>query len=359
MADEQQEWLDADVAERLLRGESAGFADPAGDHISKEVQRLESALRALRTPGPAAGELPGEAAVLAAFREAPREVRGSGRAVAEDGTGRQDALHTVRIGARPTAPVRRSRWTRPVRYGLAASIAGCALGGVAVAAGTGMLPAPFGGHGSPVPATSVSAAASPEELGVEVPDPVVPSPPPPVPSGSPGAPDSSEAPGPEGRGTAGGEAPTGGDDGTATDREAPGRDESPQDGPDSGAKPGEEAAAQAYKRSLDACRAYRSGTLSRGEERRLVALAGGRRKLDRFCDRLLGPDGRGGSDDGRNDGEDSGSDDGKTGGGDEGGLPSVTFSTPSRESSTDPARQGTAGPSPTAGGMSALSSVTR
>ncbi|MFE3514821.1 hypothetical protein [Streptomyces sp. NPDC059166] len=355
MADEQQAWLDAELAERLLRGESVEAVD---DHAGQEIRRLEAALRVLRTPGPAGGELPGEAAVMAAFREAPRGARRPDAAVSETGTGQPEALHTVRIGVAPTAPVRRrSRWTRPVRYGLAVSIAGCALGGVAVAAGTGMLPAPFGGHGSPAPATSVSAAASPEELGVEVPDPVAPSPPPSAPSG---APDSSRAPG-RGADGAGGGAPTGpgpGDD-TATGRQDPGRGAAPEGAPDTGTKPG--GAAEAYRRSLAACRAYRADTLSREEERRLLVLAGGRRNLDRFCDRMLGPgdgDGEGGRDDGKGNGGDDGENGGKDGGEGGGALPSITFSTPSPGSPQDASGQDGDVPEPAAGHMPALVSVT-
>lgn len=213
MADEQDEWLDADAAETLLRGESV---EPVDDHSRAEARQLEAALREVRTPGPSGVELPGEAAAMAAFREASgARTKKDATARAAGPAGQQDTLHTVRIGTVRTPPSRRPRWTRPVRYGLAVSLAGCALGGVAVAGGTGMLPAPFGGQGSP--ASSVSAAASPEELGAGVPDAGGLSP-------APTSPDASTPPGtPDGAGE--GTAPDGGHsgldgdpDGSATDR---------------------------------------------------------------------------------------------------------------------------------------------
>lgn len=354
MADEQHEWLDADAAEKLLRGESV---EPVGDHAATEARRIEAALRALRTTHPPEGELPGEAAVLAAFREASR---GGKRAAAATPTGRagqQDARHTVRIGAAPTAPVRRPRWTRPVRYGLAVSLAGCALGGVAVAGGTGMLPVPFGGHGAPAPATSVSAAASPEELGVEEPDTGESSP---LPSVTPGAPSTPPAPDvPDG--TDGGTRESGGrtgEEGAGADREDEDRDggDTAQDGTDSREGP-KRTPGEVYKKSVKACRAYRDDSLSREDERRLLELADGEANLDRFCDRLLGVGGRGSEGDDQGGGKDHDGTDGVDGGG-EGSLPSVTFRTPPATGTQD----GAPGADPTAGpgaGMSALSPAPR
>ncbi|MEV5160085.1 hypothetical protein [Streptomyces sp. NPDC053728] len=358
MADEQHEWLDADAAEKLLRGESV---EPLGDHAASEARRIEAALLALRTTRPPEGELPGEAAVLAAFREASR---GGKRADAADPTGRagqQDARHTVRIGAAPTAPVRRPRWTRPVRYGLAVSLAGCALGGVAVAGGTGMLPAPFGGHGTPVPATSVSAAASPDELGEEEPDTGESSP---LPSVTPGAPSTPAAPDvPDG--ADGGAQESGGrtgEEGAGTDREDADRDsgDTAQDGTDGREGP-KRPPGEVYRKSVKACRAYREDSLSREGERKLLELADGEANLDRFCDRLLGVGVRGSDGDDRGGGKDDGGTDGVDGDGSgEGSLPSVTFRTPSATSTQDGAPG--ADPQPSAGpgaGMPALSPATR
>ncbi|MDQ0794409.1 hypothetical protein [Streptomyces sp. B1I3] len=334
MADEQDEWLDANAAERLLRGESV---EPVDDHARTGSRRLEEALRAVRTPRPSGEELPGEAAALAAFREASRAT-GRGAAVASAGpAGQREAVHTVRIGGTRTSPSRRPRWTRPVRYGLAVSLAGCALGGVAVAGGTGMLPAPFGGDGAPAPATSVSVAASPEDLGAEVPGPG-PSVGPPVRPGesSPPAPEATDG-GADPEDGATGTAPGGGgaaQDGDARD-DTPAPDGSP-DSTDGNGVPDDSAggsAADVYAKSIQACRAYRDDDMSRKEERRLVKLAKGERNLARFCERVLGE----GRDGGSADRSDSGTGDGSGGAEDDGSgeggkgslpsLPSVSFRT--------------------------------
>lgn len=211
MAEEQHEWLDEDAAERLLRGEPV---DPVDGQARTEAERLAAALGAVaRSARPATGELPGEAAALAAFRGVPRAGRAGERAalptpgrptghVAQSSGPEQrenpgpsdraehlqlpepqgqsgpsghpelsQALGPIRIGPAPSTTAsssaasggrtRTPRWSRPVRFGLVASLAGCALGGVAVAAGTGMLLGPFGGHANPLPGSSVSAPASP------------------------------------------------------------------------------------------------------------------------------------------------------------------------------------------------------
>ncbi|MBH0247235.1 hypothetical protein I3W98_37475, partial [Streptomyces cavourensis] len=73
MADEQYEWLDKDAAEKLLRGEPVV---PLGDQARDDALRLAEALGAARAARRApAGELPGEDAVLTAFRQATRSGR--------------------------------------------------------------------------------------------------------------------------------------------------------------------------------------------------------------------------------------------------------------------------------------------
>ncbi|WP_031083679.1 hypothetical protein [Streptomyces sp. NRRL WC-3549] len=340
MADEQDDWLDADAAEAFLRGDRA---EPGGAHDRTAARRLDAALRAVRTPRPPAGELPGEEAVLAAFREASGAAAGK-RADPTRATGpagRQDTLHTVRIGPGRTTPSRRLRWTRPVRYGLAVSLAGCALGGVAVAGGTGMLPAPFGGQGAPVPASSVSTTAPPRELGAELPDTdpsARPSGPagtasPPATPGAPegadpqdgGAPDGDPAGGGGTRGDGDADPGHGSPDGTAEPdgREETGGSTGATD-PSSGASGGD-SPAEAYKKSLQVCRSYRDDSLGGEERRRLVELARGERNVKRFCARLLDRLGGGGAS-----GDDEGPG-GRPGGpdGDDGkrSLPSVVFHT--------------------------------
>ncbi|MBN0044380.1 hypothetical protein JS756_09695 [Streptomyces actuosus] len=162
MADEQYRWLDRDTAERLLRGEPLDAVDA---DARDEAERLAEALGALSaTPAPTSTELPGEAAALAAFRAAragsAEQHAGAPRTGGHrSGASRADA-GLIRLGGtgHPSGRVRRGRH---VRLGLAAALAVCTVGGVAVAAGTGVLPSPFGGPAGPGPAVSVSAADTP------------------------------------------------------------------------------------------------------------------------------------------------------------------------------------------------------
>ncbi|MFF4244131.1 hypothetical protein ACFYY2_06620 [Streptomyces sp. NPDC001822] len=327
MADEQHEWLDADAVEKLLRGAPVESVD---DHGRTGLPELEAALRAVRTPAPAGGELPGEAAAMAAFREASGKGRRAGAAHSATAAGTGGALHTVRIGAAPQASSRRPRWTRPVRFCLAVSLVGGALGGVAFAGGAGMLPGPFGSHGAPVPAASVSAAASPEEMGEEAPE-VAPSAP--SPSATPRAPGASrtaKAPdGAEEKKPADGVPPSVPDGVGPPAPEDRSRDRGTVDG---GARDGTDgrelpggSAGGVFAKSVRACRDYRAHALSEDQERRLLELADGEDNLDRFCDRVLAADGRDGGGDGQpGDGQPGGGQDGGEGAGP---LPSVTFHT--------------------------------
>jgi hypothetical protein len=161
MADESYRWLDLETAERLLRGESLEAVDEAA---RDQAERLAKTLDALTVePAPTSGGLPGEEAALAAFRTvradraddwASPPVPGRHRA----GAGSADA-GLVRIGA-PDAGSGRPRRRRPAHLGLAAVLAVGMVGGVAVAAGIGVLP--HFGDGEPEPAATVSAAATPD-----------------------------------------------------------------------------------------------------------------------------------------------------------------------------------------------------
>ncbi|WP_406453944.1 hypothetical protein OG782_23360 [Streptomyces sp. NBC_00876] len=358
MADEQYAWLDKEAAEKMLRREPV---DPADGCTREDAERLEAALDAVaRAARPATGELPGEAAALAAFRAvarpAARTAAGparAGRAASTrtagpaDGRAESGMLAPVHIGrAAPGAPARSAgsrgarpiRWSRPIRFGLVASLACCAIGGVAVAAGTGVLPGPFGRH-TPTPATSVSAAASPEELGSGLaPDDETTAPPPassgpgtaspetPVPGRTAGQ--GTDRPGPTGQDG------TGDDRADAGDHPEGGTTDSPPDGTGgTGAEGGngkpdttddDDTSAAWYAKTLKACRDYRDGKLDADRKRRLEALAKGARNLDRFCDRILAKDGddRGGD-----------SDAGPGNGNGSGTLPSIGF-TPAPEPSS-------------------------
>lgn len=356
MADEQYAWLDKEAAEKLLRGEPV---DPADGRPCQDAERLAAALGdAARTALPATGELPGEAAALAAFRAAPRRNAATARSARGEDEGHETAvLAPVHIGraasgtgggAADPRGDRTFRWSRPLRFGLVASLACCAIGGVAVAAGSGMLPAPFGRH-TPSPATSVSAAASPEELGADVmPDEETSAPPPPgTPSPDTPPPGSDTGTGKDRNDTArpGGSAPQGGrggqggDGATGSDRTDGSRsgdvtgpgdtgsddgDDAPDPGKGTGRSGGNDGSGAGtwYAKTLKACRDYRDGKLDDDRRTRLETLAKGARNLDRFCDRLL--DGKAGQGDDKSGDPADGDDD--QGGDASGPLPSIRFS---------------------------------
>ncbi|GAA1520663.1 hypothetical protein GCM10009730_29920 [Streptomyces albidochromogenes] len=297
MADERYEWLDRDAAERLLRGEPVG---PVGEDARAQAERLAAALDGVaRAGGHETGELPGEAAALAAFRKA--------RATA------QESPAAVRIERRASAPL---RWGRPVRIGLAGALAGVALGGVAVAAGTGVLPSPFDRGTGPAPASSVSAAATPppaapgttaadpDGTGGPTPDGTSP--------GTPGTP--GDGNGGQDGDTGGTHTPSAGPDGVTPpafpDWAGDGR---PGTGDGSGDAPG---SGDWYRATVEACRDHRSGSLAPHHERRLEEAAKGADRVERFCDRLLDASrdedggGTGSGDGGRNSGGHNGGRDG-------------------------------------------------
>ncbi|MFF3733753.1 hypothetical protein ACFYXM_26480 [Streptomyces sp. NPDC002476] len=336
MADERYEWLDEDAAEHLLRGEPVASLD---GHRATEAQELAAALEAVaRTARPAAGELPGEAAALAAFRAAAHsapsvptnagdlatsaetpgraEVTGHVEEVGEPVTA--GVLDPVRIrpvtgtpvtgtpatgtaasaapsaggspaAGRGRARTRSPRRNGPVRFGLVASFAGCALGGVAMAASAGMLPGPFGEH-TPGPATSVTADASPDGVGSQdVTGTHPPADPPASPDASPSAPRTgSSTPGDRDTDRSGEDTDPGSGDGRTAGR---GPDGSPR-GKASG-KPGNRTSGHWYAEAKRACRDYRNGDLDDDRRRALEAMAKGARNLERFCDRILAKGGKG------------------------------------------------------------------
>lgn len=318
MADERHEWLDEDVAERLLRGENVV---PADDRAREQAERLSAVLRALAGPdvrqtmdAPATAatrELPGEAAALAAFRSARAEAGAPSGARADT---------VVRVGRAPrgTRPPRR---LRPVRFGLAAALAGCALGGVAMAAGTGVLPGL--GTAGPGPESSVSAVATPEPIASE------------SPSARTGAPDTPKSPTP-------GRTPSGG--ATTPGATAPGSAATPKATPDPA--PTEGSKGDWASKKVEYCRDFRSGRLDQNRRQRLEIAALGAERVKQFCDAVIAEADRGrkGGSGGKGDsggkggsGDDKGDGHGGPGGtsGGRGGrdgsvlkLPSVSWSTP-------------------------------
>ncbi|MFJ8160703.1 hypothetical protein ACIRBY_07195 [Streptomyces sp. NPDC096136] len=176
MADEHKAWLDGATAEELLRGRAAGPVGPGADPRARaEAERLRAALDAL-TPPPAGGELPGEAAALAAFRAAhATRATAAVTAAAASEAGRPGAPGAgapgtgVRGTGAPEEPVidlapipvvripAQRRYGTPARFGLAAALAGVAVGGIAAVAGTGLLDRAVHLTAGPAPAVSVSA----------------------------------------------------------------------------------------------------------------------------------------------------------------------------------------------------------
>ncbi|WP_052499272.1 hypothetical protein [Streptomyces vietnamensis] len=293
MADERYQWLDQEAAERLLRGEPVEALD---DRARFQAERLAEALGTARVPAvpPAARtELPGEAAALAAFRKATAERAAAASAVSASAAtaaspaatasaasaasaGRAAVAELGRVRLAPvTAPAR--RWGRSVRYGLAAAVAAVTVGGVAVAAGTGVLPLV-----GPAPASSVTAVETTDPLVSEEPgirqDPEAPPTEPgggdPTPGSSPSADSSSTAPTPgvpDGHGTV--------TPGTGTPK--PGRTPSTGGGTTSTDPRG---------KALDACRAYRKGVLDAAGRQRITNALRKGETLGGYCDRILSGD---------------------------------------------------------------------
>ncbi|MFF5483353.1 hypothetical protein ACFY5C_39390 [Streptomyces sp. NPDC012935] len=269
MADEQYRWLDRETAERLLRGESLEAVEPVD---RDQAERLAKTLEALTAEPPlSSAELPGEAAALAAFRAARAgRLTGSANVVhgpasgASEGCADPEAgfgdVGLVRIGGADNG-VRRPRWARPVRLGLAAALAVGMVGGVAVAAGTGVLTSPFVGDEGGRPAATVSAPVPPER-------PLL-------------------SPSPEG-GVRGG--PTPDDDSQApTD---PGATEGAEPGgpaPDRGSAPDRDKAARGWWKVATAyCRDLHDGKeLSKDRRRALESAAGGSERVRKYCKGVL------------------------------------------------------------------------
>ncbi|MFF1959755.1 hypothetical protein ACFVWX_22580 [Streptomyces sp. NPDC058220] len=303
MADERDAWLDKDAAERLLRGEPVEAADEA---VRARAERLSGALRDVAAVTYANdAELPGEAAALAAFQRA--------RSAGGERAGRMRAgelLGTVRLAPAPRA--RRAAVGRPVRMGLVAAVAGCALGGMAAATGAGALPSLFGGEHNPVPANSVSSVPSPRPLA----------------SGSSGGGSSagpSDAPAGTGQPTpeSSSAADPGKGHGAAEDGK---RGKGEPAGPDSGhgdrpGSPDNDAGAW-YRKTVEACRDYLSGEIDAARRDALESAAKGPQGVERFCGRLLAGDGKGGG------GGKGGKDEGGKDDGDGDGSPGVPTAPP-------------------------------
>lgn len=267
MADEQYKWLDRETAERLLCGEPLEAVDAAD---RDRAERLATTLDALtaETP-PTSGELPGEEAALAAFRKVRAEraddwvgewsgERARGRHRAGSGSADAGLVRIGRIGG-PDADDPRPRRRRPARFALVASLAVGMAGGVAVAAGTGVLPTPFG-DGEPDPVASVSAAVTPDR---------------PLASPSPMAPESE--PTPDGA-TSGSSSGAGGSRDTARGGSAT----------DPGTGSDREDVGRGWSGAASACRDVQDGkSLTADRWRSLEGAAGGSQRVWTYCKGVL------------------------------------------------------------------------
>ncbi|MEU7186947.1 hypothetical protein AB0B79_18425 [Streptomyces sp. NPDC039022] len=302
MADDRYNWLDEEAAERLLRGEPAGSPDGTG--AAELTALLNAAAAAGRDTGQDA-PLPGEEAAVAAFREA----RGQA-STAADVTAAGAAVEAARAPRGNPGAATRRRFGRPLRRGFMVALAGCALGGVAVAAGVGVLPTPFHSGTGPAPATSVSAAESPGPLATDdtgtatdgttrMPDPTGPGTDRPEPLNTGDGKDSrtggTRTPAP-GQSTPGQDPTRGTGNGDGGNRP-----DDPRGGPDSEEK---------NRLGVMFCRTYESGrrsVLGQDTLRRLERAAGGPDKVHAFCRQYLAHTQGGGRFDGDDDGDGRGS----------------------------------------------------
>ncbi|MER6286239.1 hypothetical protein [Streptomyces sviceus] len=291
MADESYRWLDLETAERLLRGESLEAVDEAA---RDQAERLAKTLDALTVePAPTSGELPGEEAALAAFRKVRADraddwVSPPARDRHRTGIGSADA-GLVRIGA-PDTGVGRPRRRRPAHLGLAAVLAVGMVGGVAVAAGIGVLP--HLGDGEPEPAATVSAAATPDR-----------------PRDSPSASPPQVVPSPGG-------SPSGGAGSRDTARGGTGA------APDKGSEGLGVRPRRDWNGAASACRDVRAGKkLDSTRERSLEGAAGGTSQVWKYCKGVLSGTGtrdtESAPDDRKGDGKGDGKSDGTGGHGDD------------------------------------------
>ncbi|MER5942206.1 hypothetical protein ABT121_33430 [Streptomyces sp. NPDC001928] len=265
MADEQYRWLDRETAERLLRGESLEAVDAAD---RDEAERLAKTLEALTVETPLTSqELPGEAAALAAFRAACA-ARSEAGATVGDGPARPAPetadVPLVQLGGSARA-LRRPRWARPVRLGLAAALAVGMVGGITVAAGTGVLPTLFDRNEPGRPAATVSAPVPPEHPLIS-PSPQTGGEEEPTPDGGSAPPTASGSP----------------EDPVAPGGPAADHDSASKDGKD-GAKPG------GWWRAVTSyCRDVRDGRpLPPDRRRTLEGAAGSSARVWKYCKKVL------------------------------------------------------------------------
>ncbi|WP_374775482.1 hypothetical protein OG756_24195 [Streptomyces sp. NBC_01310] len=315
MADERNRWLDEAAADRLLRGEPAEPVGPAADPRARmQAARLRAALDALESLGAAAepsaagagAELPGEAAAVAAFRAA------HGPAVARPGAAASGEPLVGLVEISRTAPARVApRRGRTVSFGLAAALASVAVGGLAAAAGAGLLERARHDTAGPGPAMSVSAGETPVPgtgTGAPTLTPKLLSSPPPDGSSPTAAPGTPQPPSADGRTAPG----TGGNAGTSSGTSTTGGSDKDVQGGQSGAgKDGdrdrdtfgsgdadrdrEREREQNRLKAVSLCEGYRTGRLDDDRRERLSRLADGLTRIPDYCKSVLDGNSDGGT----------------------------------------------------------------
>lgn len=305
MADERDRWLDKAAADRLLRGEPAA---PGAEHRARaRAERLRAALDALAEPPPVAagglpGELRGEAAAVAAFRARGSMLQAELQTRAPDAELFGSADTVVELGPPAGPAARRSRRGRPIRFALAAAVASVAVGGLAAAAGTGLLDRDARDTAGRVPAVSVSAGSSSTgsaDGGYASPFALPRTTVPPGGEGRSGSPSPGSTPGAEGLaptgpgGVGGAVGGTGGEpsaNGSTGGRD--GHDRSLQGGTDGATTDPRDGSDRDRDREsrtgpVELCRDYRAGRLDEAGREKLVRLAKGLLRIPRYCQVVL------------------------------------------------------------------------
>ncbi|MFD7626415.1 hypothetical protein ACFV7Q_10275 [Streptomyces sp. NPDC059851] len=297
MADERNRWLDRAAAERVLLGAPA--APDAGRRARDAEERLRAALDMLVPPqAPAGTELPGEEAALAAFRAARAGADDAGAAATAAGP-LVDLGHVTPLSApAPGRSAAGSRRSRPARFALAAALAGVAVGGLAAAAGAGLLDRATHTSAGPAPAATLSAEESPAPSGGVGPTSAPQLRPDPFRSTDGGA----TAPGTPDGSAAGAE--TGGDGGAGPDSRFRADTDTSSGTVSAGGTggAGKETLGGATElhdqdretrlRAVNLCEAYRSGSMDADRRDKLSKLAKGLSRIPHYCEALLdGPRG--------------------------------------------------------------------
>ncbi|MFJ3978490.1 hypothetical protein [Streptomyces sp. NPDC090021] len=302
MADERDRWLDEAAAEAFLRGGPTEPVGPAADpRAATQAARLRAALDGLAAmaAAPTGGELPGEETAVEAYRAArgaaPRTIVPS---AADGGPGEP----LVALGAVLPAPAPTRRRARTVSFGLAAALASVAAGGLAAAAGVGLLDRSRQDTAGPGPAMSVSAGESPvPDDGGDAPTVAPKLLPTPLPEGSdPGFAPAPPSPTVGGRAVPGtGTVPDtfpdtsasgGSGRGPRDDQSGPGDREVSRDTLGTGELGKDRQREQESRLKVDLCEEYRKGRLSDDRRERLSRLADGLLRIPAYCASVLDTD---------------------------------------------------------------------